>query len=104
MKLLHEKRQRRVRVNRRENDERREGDRRMLVTNRLPSCLTGDRRDGIDRRVLANRRRRGIGVLAQAAIPMPSQSKDLPWEFMLYLTSWVILVFVLLGFVGSWVG
>ncbi len=104
MKLLHEKRRRRVRAERRGKDGRRQGDRRMLVTNRLPSPLTADRREGIDRRVLADRRRRGVGVLAQAAIPMPSQSKDLPWEFMLYLTSWVILVLVLLGFVGSWVG
>ena len=76
----------------------------MLVTNRLPSDLTADRRDGIDRRVLAQRRRRGLGVLAQSALPMPSQSKEIPWEFMLYLTSWIILLMVLLGFVGSWVG
>lgn len=104
MKLLHEKRVRRQRVDRRETDERRQGDRRMLVTNRLPSHLEADRRDGIDRRVLAERRRRGPGVLAQAAIPMPSQSKEIPWEFLLYLTSWIILLMVLLGFVGSWVG
>ncbi len=92
------KKQRRTFPNRRVLADLRKGERRRTTLVPLVQRRSGQdrrtrqRRSGVERRVLADR---WMQVLVAEALPLSTEPRSIPWNSILYLATWIIVLYLL---------